>query len=65
MPKILFNITTNFKGTEYSRGDQATLSEAEIKLFDGTGSSGIPHIVRIKKGGGNGAEDVKSGSTPK
>ena len=65
MPKILFNITTNFKGTEYHRGDEATLSEAEMKLFAGTGSSGMPHVVRIKKGGENGSKNVKSGSASK
>jgi thioredoxin-related protein len=62
MAKIRFNITTNFKGTEYRRGDEMNMTESEIKLFAGTGSSGMPHIVRTTKGGKNGSKDAKSGS---
>ena len=54
MPTIRFNITTNFKGTQYRAGDEATLTEKEIKLFDGAGGSGMPHIIRLK-----GKEDAK------
>jgi len=38
------------------------MTESEIKLFAGTGSSGMPHILRITKGGKNGSKDAKSGS---
>jgi hypothetical protein len=65
MPKIRFNITTNFKGTEYRRGDETNMKESEIKLFAGTGSSGMPHILRITKGDKNGSKDDKIGSTAK
>lgn len=49
MPKVRFNITTNFRGTTYRRGDVAELTEADIKLFKGTGSSGVPHIWKVRK----------------
>jgi hypothetical protein len=65
MPKIRFNITTNFKGVEYRRGDEATLSKAEVNLFAGTGSSGMPHIVQITKGDKNGSKDAKGGAASK
>lgn len=49
MTKVRFNITTNFRGIEYNRGDEADLTDDDIKLFKGTGSSGIPHIVKVRK----------------
>lgn len=60
MPKVRFNITTNFRGNEYHRGDEAKLTEAELKLFEGTGSSGMPHVVRLG-GKKNAKKDAKSG----
>jgi len=53
MPLVRFNIITNFRGVEYRPGDEAELTEAEIKTFDGTGSSGMPHIIRVKDGATN------------
>jgi len=59
MPLIRFNITTNFRGAQYHAGDEAVLTEADIKLFDGTGTSGMPHIIRVK----NAKKNAKSGNT--
>ena len=60
MPKVRFNITTNFRGVEYRRGDEAEMTKADIKLFDDTGSSGMPHIVELK-GKKNAEKNATSG----
>jgi len=49
--KVRFNIVTNFRGVEYRPGDEAELSKADLKLFDGTGASGMPHIIKLDAAG--------------
>lgn len=58
--KVRFNINTNFRGTVYSPGDETDLTKEDIKLFDGTGASGIPHIILLNEDG-----SVKRGSKGK
>lgn len=63
MPKVKFNIKTNLRGTVYDIGDEAVLSEKDIKIFEGEGSNKKPHIVRLKKGDSNAKTNDEVGPT--
>lgn len=63
MPKVRFNIKTNLRGTVYNAGDEATLNEKDISIFNGEGSNKMQHVVRLSKGGHDVKKDDEVGRT--
>jgi len=54
MIKVISNITQNFRGKQLRRGDAFEITKEELKLFDGTGSDGMPHIIIRNQTGAKG-----------